>query len=131
MPKRLKFVIEQWVLFMVRRQTWRFEIFESARHFRIESGRPIRISKLRRSIVLSSYAKIAVRFSWDTDRQVATAGMEADLKTFWCGQLRIEYCELVKLSYESQQSCFFETHQNCKYNTYRLLLVITDFYWMV
>ena len=31
---------------MVRRQTWqarRFEIFESARHFRIESGRPIRI----------------------------------------------------------------------------------------
>ena len=29
---------------MVRRQTWqarRFEIFESARHFRIESGRPI------------------------------------------------------------------------------------------
>ena len=31
---------------MVRRQTMqarRFEIFESARHFRIESGRPIRI----------------------------------------------------------------------------------------
>ena len=31
---------------MVRRQTWqarRFEIFESARHFQIESGRPIRI----------------------------------------------------------------------------------------
>ena len=31
---------------MVRRQTWqvrRFEIFESARQFRIESGRPIRI----------------------------------------------------------------------------------------
>jgi len=31
---------------MVRRQTWqawRFEIFESARHFRIESGCPIRI----------------------------------------------------------------------------------------
>ena len=31
---------------MVRRQTWqawRFEIFESARHFIIESGRPIRI----------------------------------------------------------------------------------------
>ena len=30
---------------MVRWQTWqarRFEIFESARHFRIESGRPIR-----------------------------------------------------------------------------------------
>jgi len=46
MPKRLKFVVEQWVLFMVRRQTWqvrRFEIFELARHFRIESGRPIRI----------------------------------------------------------------------------------------
>ena len=46
MPKRLKFVIEQWVLFMVRRQTWqaqRFEIFESAHHFWIESGRPIRI----------------------------------------------------------------------------------------
>ena len=41
MPKRLKFVVEQWVLFMVRRQTWqgrRFEIFESARHFRIESN---------------------------------------------------------------------------------------------
>jgi len=46
MPKRLKFVVEQWVLFMVRRQTLqarRFEIFESARHFRIKSGRPIRI----------------------------------------------------------------------------------------
>ena len=46
MPKWLKFVIEQWVLFMIRRQTWQarqFEIFESARHFRIESGRPIRI----------------------------------------------------------------------------------------
>ena len=31
---------------MVRRQTWqarRFEIFQSARHFRIESGRPIRM----------------------------------------------------------------------------------------
>ena len=53
MPKRLKFVTEQWVLFMVRWQTWqarRFEIFESARHFRIESGRLIRISKLRRSL---------------------------------------------------------------------------------
>jgi len=40
MPKRLKFVVEQWVLFMVRRQTWqvrRFEIFESTHHFRIES----------------------------------------------------------------------------------------------
>jgi len=46
MPKRLKFVVEQCVLFMVRRQTWqarRFEIFELARHFLIESGRPIRI----------------------------------------------------------------------------------------
>jgi len=40
MPKRLKFVVEQCVLFMVRRQTLQaqqFEIFESARHFRIES----------------------------------------------------------------------------------------------
>jgi len=46
MPKRLKVVVEQWVLFMLRRQTWqarRFRIFQSARHFRIESGRPIRI----------------------------------------------------------------------------------------
>ena len=45
MGKRLKFVIEQWVLFMVRRQTWqarRFKIFESARHFWIESNRDIR-----------------------------------------------------------------------------------------
>jgi len=45
MPKRLKFVVEQWVLFIVRRQTWqarRFKIFESARHFRIEWS-PIRI----------------------------------------------------------------------------------------
>ena len=44
MPKRLKFVVEQWVLFMVRRQTWqerRFEIFESARRFRIESNREV------------------------------------------------------------------------------------------
>ena len=46
MRKQLKFVVERWVFFMVRRQTWqarRFEIFESARHFQIESGRPIRI----------------------------------------------------------------------------------------
>jgi len=46
MPKRLKFVVEQRVLFMVRWQTWqaqRFEIFESARHFLIESGHAIRI----------------------------------------------------------------------------------------
>ena len=46
MPKRLKLVVEQWVLFIVRRQTWqvrRFKIFKLARHFRIESGRPIRI----------------------------------------------------------------------------------------
>jgi len=46
MAKRLKFVVEHLVLFMVRRQTRqarRFEIFESARHFRIESGRPIQI----------------------------------------------------------------------------------------
>jgi len=45
MPKRLKFVVAQWVLFMVWRQTWqvrRFEIFESARHFRIDSNRDIR-----------------------------------------------------------------------------------------
>jgi len=45
MPKRLKFVVEQCVLFMVRRQTWqarRFKIFESARHFRIESNRDVR-----------------------------------------------------------------------------------------
>jgi len=36
MLKRLKFVDEQFVLFMVRWQMWqaqRFEIFESARHF--------------------------------------------------------------------------------------------------
>jgi len=45
MPKRLKFVVEQWVLFMVRRQTQqarRFEIFELARHFRIESNLDVR-----------------------------------------------------------------------------------------
>jgi len=44
MPTRLKFVVEQWVLFMVRRQTWqarRFEIFESARHFQIESNQDV------------------------------------------------------------------------------------------
>jgi len=44
MPKRLKFVIEQWVLLMVRWQTWqarRFEIFESAHHFRIKSNRDV------------------------------------------------------------------------------------------
>jgi len=44
MAKRLKFVVEQWVLYMVRRQTWqawRFEIFEPARHFRIESNRDV------------------------------------------------------------------------------------------
>ena len=46
MPKRMKFVVEQRVLFMVRRQTWqarRLEIFESARHFRIESNLDVRL----------------------------------------------------------------------------------------
>ena len=60
MSKRLKFVVEQWVLFMVRRQTWqvqRFEIFESACHFRTESGRDVRFefeSNLKASQVPSS-----------------------------------------------------------------------------
>jgi len=64
MPKRLKFVVEQWVLFMVRRQTWQARIIvlpfqkvnkvvcdSKFRNFRIgaslsnrmESWRPIRI----------------------------------------------------------------------------------------
>ena len=45
MTKRWNFVIEQCFWFMVRRQTWqarRFEIFKSARHFRIESNRDVR-----------------------------------------------------------------------------------------
>jgi len=45
MPKRLKFVVAQRVLFIVRRQTWqaqRFEIFEWARHFRIKSNWDVR-----------------------------------------------------------------------------------------
>jgi len=65
MPKRLKFVVEQWLLFMVRRQTWqarRFEIFESARHFRIKSERPIRISKFRRSLCSTCLLIGAVKF---------------------------------------------------------------------
>ena len=49
MLKRLKFVVEQWLLFMVRRQTW--QAGAALRNFRIgpslsiqiESGRPIRI----------------------------------------------------------------------------------------
>ena len=57
MPKRLKFVFEQWVLFMLRRQTWqarRFKIFESARHFRIESNQDVRFeSNLEASQVSS------------------------------------------------------------------------------
>ena len=62
MPKRLKFVVEQWLLFMVRRQTWQarlFEIFESARHFRIRIGTSDsnRMSKLRRSLDWS-YLKV-------------------------------------------------------------------------
>ena len=43
MLKRLKFAVEQLVLFMVRRQMWQVRRMESALHFRIESGRPIRI----------------------------------------------------------------------------------------
>ena len=59
MTKRLKFVVERWVLFMVRGQTWqarRFKIFESARHFRIgtSNSNSNQISKLRRSLVTSS-----------------------------------------------------------------------------
>jgi len=45
MPKRLKFVVEQCVLFMVRWQTWqalRFEIFASACHFGMESNWDVR-----------------------------------------------------------------------------------------
>jgi len=41
----IEIAVEQWVLFMVRRQTWqarRFEIFESARHFQIESNLNVR-----------------------------------------------------------------------------------------
>ena len=58
MLKRLKFVVEQWVLFMVRRQTWqarRFEIsnrpvtFESNRIWTSDSNSN-RIWKLRRSL---------------------------------------------------------------------------------
>ena len=60
MPKRLKSVVEQWVLlFMVRRQTWqarRFEIFESATSLSNRIGtsdsNSNRISKLRRSLVV-------------------------------------------------------------------------------
>jgi len=63
MPKRLQFVVEQWVLFMVRRQTWqaqRFKFFESARHFRIESNRDGQFeceSNLEASQVSSIYGK--------------------------------------------------------------------------
>ena len=52
MPKRLKFVVEQWVLFMVWRQMWqerRFKIFESALHFWIELGCLIQIRIASRS----------------------------------------------------------------------------------
>ena len=46
MPKQLKFVVERWVLFMVRRQMWqaqRFKIFESAHNFQIKSVATIQI----------------------------------------------------------------------------------------
>jgi len=49
---------------MVRRQTWqarRFEIFESARHFQIESGRPIRIRIESRSFA-GPYKKLQIAF---------------------------------------------------------------------
>jgi len=68
MPKRLKFVVEQWVLFMVRRQTWqvqRFEIFELAHHFRIESNRNIQFefeSNLEASQVPSLKAYLFQKF---------------------------------------------------------------------
>ena len=45
-------VVEQWVLFMVWRQTWQarqFEIFVSARHFQIESNRDVRFEFESRS----------------------------------------------------------------------------------
>jgi len=50
MPKRLKFVVEQCVLFMVRPQTWqvqRFEILELAVTF--ESNRDVRFEFESRS----------------------------------------------------------------------------------
>jgi len=43
MLKRLKFVVEQLVLFMVRRQMWQARWIESALHFGIKYGRTIRI----------------------------------------------------------------------------------------
>jgi len=44
----LKFVVEQWVLFMVRRQTWQAQLFKileigPSLSNRIESGRSIQI----------------------------------------------------------------------------------------
>jgi len=60
MPKQLKFVVERWVLFMVRRQMWqaqRFEIFESAHNFQIKSGREIRIRIKSRSFANPYYRR--------------------------------------------------------------------------
>ena len=62
MPKRLKFVVEQWVLFMVRRQTWQvrqFEIFESAHHFRIELNRDVRF-EFESNLEASQVSKLSV-----------------------------------------------------------------------
>jgi len=64
MPNRLKFVVEQWVLFMVRRQTWqarRFEIFESGHHFRI--GTSDSNSNLKSSQINSAQIICSVLFS--------------------------------------------------------------------
>jgi len=67
MLKWLKFVVEQLVLFMVRRQTWqawRFKIFESARHFWIESGRPIWIRiESRTTVYPHKWSPISCRSS--------------------------------------------------------------------
>ena len=87
MPKRLKFVTEQWVLFMVRQQTWqarRFKIVESACHFRIQSNLDARFeSNLEASQVPNIIIIIITYFGshWYTTWVLRVAYQETTFRT--------------------------------------------------
>ena len=101
MLKQLKFVVEQWVLFMVQ--------WQMARHFQIESGRPIRIRIESRSFVgpyfalwywRLQYLGLLIEIQWSDPRDKFhtdghfdltwhLAGAGSDLKKFKNAEMKI------------------------------------------
>ena len=110
MPKRLKFVVEQWVLFMVRRQTWqaqRFKIFESARHFRIESNWDVQFEFESNLEALQVPNLCATKWQtaavwWNTSKEYTQV-----LKCRHFFQLPLLLNFLLTIVYKVQKFCFF------------------------